>query len=140
VITPGNAAGSTTLLIVSHWLTPSAALASRYSSGTLLSASRLVMSTSGRSMNPSTTMPTNREFVLPNRGTRNARPKSPKTMLGVLQRPLVVTSTRLVKRPCSAYSVRNTAAPTPNGTAKSIAPITSHAVPAIAGSTPGTST
>jgi len=54
-------------------------------------------------------------------------------MLGVLQRPLVATSTAPVNRPCSAYSLRNTAAPTPVGTAKRTAPMTNQTVPTRCG-------
>ena len=136
VMTPGIAAGRTTLLMVSHWLTPSAALASRSSSGTDLMASREVMSTSGRSMKPRTSIPAMSDSSPPSRGIRNAAPNRPKTMLGVDHSALVATSTRAVNGPCSAYSVRNTAAPTPSGTANSVAPTTSHTVPTMAGMMP----
>jgi hypothetical protein len=102
-------------------------------------ASRLVMTTRGRSMNPSVNIPDNRDFDPPNRGIRNAYPNSPNTMLGVLHSALVATSTTCVKRPSSAYSARKTAAPTPRGTANRTAPTTSQIVPTMAGRTPLTS-
>jgi hypothetical protein len=94
------------------------------------------MTTSGKSMKLSVSIPDSSDFWLPNRGMRKAKPNRPKTILGVLQRPLVATSTAWVNRPRSAYSVRKIAAPTPSGTAKRTAPTTSQNVPTIAGSTP----
>ncbi len=136
VMTPGIAAGRTTLRMVSHRETPRAALASRYSSGTAIIDSRLVINTSGSSMKPKTSIPASSDSLPPSRGMRNAAPKRPKTILGVLHSALVAISTTAVNRPCSAYSVRNTAAPTPSGRANSDAPITSQTVPTTAGMIP----
>ncbi len=136
VITRGIDIGSSTFQMVWNLVAPRAMEPSRKLSGMLLKASSVVRMTIGSARSPMVREPARMLSPKPRRLTKNAIPKSPKTIDGMPERLLVIILMKLTSAPLGAYSFIYMPLMTPTGKAKSALPSIRQRVPTIAGIMP----